>query len=121
MAEVIDFPGGPRKSALDALLPDDFAKVLAALCVLGEPAMAYEISALLGHAGGDIQGSLSPAGVEALLAQAAAASEAEGRSLFRRVKLGDQEAWGLTPSCRAMMRELGISPRLRGKTGGDRA
>ena len=96
---------------------NQLGRVTAALCLIGEPAMASELSALLLAAGLDNSQDLTPAAITLMLVQHG--PEAEAGRLFQRVTVGGEEAWALTRDYRTLLREAGIAPPLRQSVGGD--
>ncbi|MCI3135636.1 hypothetical protein [Phenylobacterium aquaticum] len=111
MDNVIRFPPRGRPAA------NRLGLVTAALCLLGEPARADELSVLLQAAGLARVEDLTPAAVTEILNRHGPAAAAF--PMFRRVSVGGAEAWAFARDYRTLLREAGIAAPLRETVGGD--
>lgn len=108
---VIPFPSRARRDATeDAASP--LAAVVAAICVLGEPARLEEISDLVQTIFDRPTLDADTAVLSALQAHCVGLAPVQ-MALFRAVGLQGGEAWALTSDFRAALRTIGVASELR--------
>jgi hypothetical protein len=107
---VISFPPRGRPAA------NRLGLVTAALCLLGEPARADELSVLLQAAGLARVQDLTPAAVTEILNRHGPL--ADDLPMFQKVLVGGAEAWAFVRDYRTLLREAGIAAPLREMVGG---
>ncbi|WP_304176247.1 hypothetical protein [Phenylobacterium aquaticum] len=113
---VVAFPGRWMGRGGDGeAVPTSLVMVSAALCSLGEPALAAELASVLARTGLDALDTFTPEAVEALLIEYGPAGPARlnNAPVFRPVSVGAQEAWAFTPEFRTLLSVHGVSAPLR--------